>query len=200
MSDQVIVALIGAVGIVVVALIGLVERRREKRRAQPARAVRDHVRIYDTLTELRHETDARRVAVVRTHNGGGIPSARVPLYSSALAEVTDGDAPPLRERWKALPVTETYARLLADMLTAAEVRVTPADLGDSRLAAIYEIGGTRSALKALLGTDPEALYYLSVQWPDDAHVVDAAARLAIDAAVRELRRALTLGTPDTPAD
>lgn len=198
---QIVVALIGAAGLVAAAAVGAVKSRRANARKQPQRAVFDMVRVYDVLNELRHDADARRVAVVRTHNGGGIPSARVPLYSTALAEVTDG-ADTLRDRWKAVPVTESYVRLLGDMIESGEVTVNPDDLKDSHLAVVYAVGGTRTAVKALLGSDPEALYYLSVQWADEGHTVTPAARLGILSAVREIRRALSLnpdGTPSAPA-
>src|SRR5690606_7289787 len=93
---EVIAAVVLAIGSVLAAAVkGALDRRKDT----SARAITEHAGVYDVLTDLRDATDAARVVIVKTHNGGGLPSAKNALYSSALYEVNSDRAGRIKHRW-----------------------------------------------------------------------------------------------------
>ena len=154
-------------------------------------AVIAHSTVYDLLSELRYDTRAVRVAVVKCHNGGTIPSAKTPLYSTALYEVADNEHGPIRDKWRSLPIDARYTQLLTEMMEKGSVHidVSSADLGGT-LGAIYGTALVQTVRKYHLAHDALGIYYLSVQWPDAGHAVTAPQALSIQAALPKLRDAL----------
>lgn len=176
----------------ILALIGTVLKlRHDRRREAPTRAVREQTTIYDVLAELRHVTDASRVVLVKTHNGGGLPSAKNALYSSALYEVTGDEAVPVKQRWQGLPVDEPYMRSLSEVVEQGESQIDTRTLTGGTLADIYGTAAVQTAHKHYLTHDSTALYYLSLQWAQVDYRPGPNARLAVRAAIPRLKALLT---------
>lgn len=165
----------------------ILKRREEKGR----QAIVSHSSVYDILAELRWETAAARVAVVKCHNGGAVPTARTPLYSTALYEVSEAAHGPIREKWQGLPIDKAYTDLLSTVVEDGSVRVHVGEVNPgSTLAAIYGTAGVQTVVKHYITHDASGLYYLSVQWTDSDHSITPPQALAIQAAIPRLKRCL----------
>lgn len=183
-----------AVAAITVAALGVVAelvRRAHRRSQKPREAIRDHAHIYDELQGLRHTLRANRIVVVKTHNGGGLPSAKTQLYTSALYEVADA-ARPVKGYWQGLTVDAPYVQVLSAMMEQGSAAVDVAALGPrTTLADIYASGDIKTAHEYYLYHDARGLYYLSLQWRDASHEASASQRLAIAASVRKISKTLS---------
>jgi hypothetical protein len=182
---EAITALIITLGGIVAAVV-----RYALRQEKPKRAIREQASVYDTLNTLRHDALASRVVIVKTHNGGGLPSAKTPLFSSALYEVTGDEARPLKRQWARLPIDEEYMRALSRLLEDGEVEIDTRTMESGTLRDIYASAAVHSVRKVYLTHDSKALYYLSLHWSGVEHQPGAQARLAIRSAVAQLRHLL----------
>lgn len=186
--EAVVVAVIGSSALATVVKFAL-DRVRLRERGR--KAIEEHAVVYDHLTYLRHKISATRVVIVKTSNGGGLPSGKTPLFSSALYEVTSDEAAPIKLFWQQLPVDEPYIRTLRQLMDQGSVRVDAAGLEGGTLAEIYATAKVTRVEKHLLFNDALGVYYLSLQWDQDAPEPNATGRLVIRSSVQKIRAALT---------
>ena len=184
-----------AIGVSVAALLGLLgsvlKLRHERRKAAPERAIRDHGDVYDILAPLCYKLRARRVVVVKTHNGGGIPSAKTPLYSTALYEVAGEGTRPLKYDWQGQPVDGDYVRVLNELLESGSASIAVDALAPgATLRALYEVAAIESVEKHYLCHDTLGLYYLSLQWDERGYEPSPADVVAIRAAIPRIKAIL----------
>lgn len=183
-----VVAVIGTGGL---AILGKGLRDWWRRRERGRKAIEEHATIYDALTYLRHKIDATRVVVVRVSNGGGIPSAKTPLFSTALHEVTSDDAAPVKFHWQQLPLDEPYIRVLTTLHQQGEVEVDVDQIGPGTLRDIYDAAKVQTVYKYTLHSDATALYYLSLQFAQDGHRPNAPQRIVIRSTISKIRQTLS---------
>jgi len=174
--------LVGALGASLVAALGyLAAWFRRKTRVEAVRSgFVSHALLTDGLRRLARRVRAERTQLVRAHNGGHTPQPGRALYVSIVGEWVEGDLPFQAPEFQQAAVDGAYILdVLMPLVSAGEVRLTPAELHDgSMLADLYESNGVAEADVWLLGADPasQSLYFFAVQWtdssarPDDATV------------------------------
>ena len=125
-------------------------------------------KVYGTLNRLLSATGAARVLLLRAHNGGSIPRAGVPLYSSVLYEVWDGDVlEPIKSTWQKQRLSETYVSMLLEVATKGEATVITKDLPPCVLKDTYEATGVARAEVHKVRAEAGAFYYLSITFAHD---------------------------------
>jgi hypothetical protein len=134
-----------------------------RKTAATVRAMAQVQRVYETLNEALAEVGhAGRAMLLRSENGGGIPSPNRPVYSSILHEVHSPDLEAMRESWQRVKVDAQYAELLHKLATAGHHHIVTSELEDGALRTMYEAQGIVCALVYAIAADESGFNYLSV--------------------------------------
>lgn len=185
---EVLAAAVAAIG----GIWGIWYKRRLERRDQPPRAIHAQNRINEELANLRHRLGAVRCVLVKTHNGGGIPSAKTPLYTSALYEATT--AHPLHDFWQGISVDAEMSEHLSRLMQEHTVEVNVDDLTPgSTMVKLYASDDQQLAKtvhKHYLSHDRKNIYYLSIQWQDARHIPSNFEQLVTERTINEIRELL----------
>jgi hypothetical protein len=137
--------------------------------------------IHDELERCRNRTGASRVVLLKSEDGGGVPSADRAVRTTAMYDSVEDPLPAMARGWVAVPADGSYAQVLAQLVRSGQVPVLTADLPEgSPLRDKYEAEGVARALFQLVGASRKAVFYL---------VGDYTAEAAVGAADRDNLRA-----------
>lgn len=141
----------------------------------------------------------RRVLVLSSQNGGGIPGPTNPVTSSALWEASAIGMSSMLGLWENRPVDGFYSELLLQLIEKSHVRIRTAKEEDDKgpnivpwgcpLFNVYKADGIAFSDVHLLGVlDGKKTFYVSVNFgteaPDD---LDFGVRATIEAALEALK-------------
>lgn len=120
--------------------------------------------LFNSLQEASNTIDGcHRVLLLRSENGGGIPSPGKQVYVRCTAMSRVPGAPMLKGWNDARGVDGDYMQLLTRLFEHEEVWLETAALDEgSILRGIYEKDGVIGTLVLPIGPTHEAFYYLSV--------------------------------------
>ena len=121
--------------------------------------------IYDGMTAMCGDTDAVRVAILMTSNGGGIPSPGKNQYVSMLYEVIDPEkVSPLRPQYQELLLEEDNVRMLSTALVDKAWQGATSDMPEGLSKIIAENQEVTHTRIIPIGRNKVACYFLQVQW------------------------------------
>lgn len=143
--------------------------------------------IYSIIEKLRRDLKAKRVAILKAENGGGIPKIDSHLYSSILYETVADTEEKVKATWQKQKVDKAYVELLMDVYQKGEVTLCEEELPTSILKDVYNAYGTNCAVVLPLSTAYNKFMYLTVHF-DDIEQLDTMAETLIRSAVNDLSR------------
>ena len=137
---------------------------------------------------------AVRVLLLRTENGGGIPGPERQVYSSAIHEVHAKGTEPVRERWQRIPVDESYAALIGQVVREGKVNLVTDEMPAGSLRDLYEAHGIARAYVRAISADEGGFTYLSINCSTPGEK-SATERERMRGGVAQLRRILGKRAP-----
>jgi len=121
--------------------------------------------IYSVLNNLLLSTDALRVVVLCTENGGGVPRTGKPLYSSILYEVKKNHlSPDLKTTWQKQLVDEHYVSLLLEVHTKHQAILKTEEMPEGILKDLYVSEEVEGSLVFGITVANDRFYYLSLTY------------------------------------
>ena len=124
--------------------------------------------IYDVVQNLRSDLDSERVLLLRTTNGGGLPSPGKVLYASIIAEVVDSNKTKhsIRSEWQNRLVDYAYIRMLETVFMKGQVVNITEDMDNhALLRGAYEKLEIDQTRIVKIGIYNSAFYYISIAEP-----------------------------------
>lgn len=184
----------GALHGLIVWVIKNNNKKKEKKYEQSYKGLRE---LYESIHLLLTSVHARRVAVLRCENGGGLPSPGKTVYSSVTAEAYDNPKYAVRDLWQKRPVDRQYARLLGDLYDNGWVLLHTDTMLSGPLKDLYQRDGVNASLIVRVAQVPGAFFYLSINFEKQLESVAAlkpSERMLINNTANRLRRLVTAHT------
>ena len=186
--SKIIAAAITTIGGIAAAWIA---SRKIRERSGVSHVHRGYTLIHDTYRCIQHaraELGAARILVLRSENGGGVPSALNDAYTRVLRESFEASVGPIEERWQRRRVDASYAWILSEILEHGHLEFTADQLDEgSTLRDVYDSQGIHRAWVGHVGTVPNsAILYVSAAFRSSRDL-SAADRVVLDGMVSELR-------------
>lgn len=177
-------ALVVAVATLIGAIRGVQWARSKSPSLAPVHAV------YRGLYATMRETGAHRIVLLRARNGGGLPSADCPIYSTALYDAAEDPIPTIIGQWDGVRVDDDYREVIDEALKQREFVLERSSLAEgSALRDLYESHSVRASWVAEVHRGDAAYYYLSANYSDGQPTPEDRNRLR--ACVTQLGRLLT---------
>ena len=126
--------------------------------------------LNSALNDLRAQTDACRAVILKSTNGGGIPSPGKGAYSSVVFESYNNAADRIRHLWQDIPVDSQYSQLLNDVYQQGTVRIETKQLPPGDLKDLYDASGVQKSVVCRIGCNELAMFYLSVNFKNPKHL------------------------------
>lgn len=134
----------------------------------------DIQKVYDSMSDALEALSADRILILHAHNGGSVPTLRVPVYSSVLYEAHVPNSPhtgsviePMKTTWKSQVMDADYVMLLKQMALSGTITWKTKDMPPSVLKDVYEVGGVAAAtIFTIYEEDNLSLYYGSITTSD----------------------------------
>lgn len=185
---QIALAVVGSGSLAaIVHLIRDLLRRRAGRLYE--RGYGDISAIYQHIQALLSTTEANRVLVLKSENGGGIPRPGCIVKSSILYEVCDSPAIPVVQAWQLVALDQDYSAILSKVVSEgrAVIRLDDLHKGAMTHQLMKASSATHSYVFRVAAT-PHALLYLAVQYSnlDEDDPMDAKAHAATRSALGQI--------------
>lgn len=152
-----------------------IKARREEKRCNGTfkRAFIDISKLYEELNFLLAKTAAKRVLVLRAHNGGGKPKKGYPLYSTAEYEVYQGSGNTIKQDWQKQPLDEYYISMLTELDQQEQLELKLFGMDDeSMIKKLYFNDGIFSAKLLKIFETKDSFFYISVQYAREVDFLD----------------------------
>lgn len=152
-----------------------IKARREEKRCNGTfkRAFIDISKLYEELNFLLAKTAAKRVLVLRAHNGGGKPKKGYPLYSTAEYEVYQGSGNTIKQDWQKQPLDEYYISMLTELDQQEQLELKLFGMDDeSMIKKLYFNDGIFSAKLLKIFETKDSFFYISVQYGREVDFLD----------------------------
>lgn len=147
---------------VIAGAVGLFYWRIKQRAAVP-KYFRQSDKIHDILNEVISETMASRILILKSHNGGGIPSPGRIIKSSCLYEVVGSGVPPVKADWQNQILDRQYLQILSRILESKQWIKTD-EMKEGMLRDVYLSSGVCCSVIGRIGHSTRALYYISLNF------------------------------------
>lgn len=145
-------------------------QRRDRRRDAVKRweqVLVEKRQITAELNRLVAETPADRACIARVENGGDIPAAGHPLWSSLESEIVSSRLPQKMDDWQRVLLDSGYRDVLREVMASSAARITVADLDpDSKLGLYLSAQGVQYAEAYDLYRQPGAFFLLQLDFKD----------------------------------
>lgn len=152
-----------------------IKARRDEKRCNGSfkRALIDISKLYEELNFLLAKTGAKRVLLLRAHNGGGKPKKGYPLYSTAEYEVYQGSGNTIKQDWQKQPLDEYYISMLSDLDQQEQLELKLYGMNeDSMIKKVYFNDGIFSTKLIKIFENKDSFFYLSVQYGSEVDFLD----------------------------
>lgn len=160
-TGGVVAALVGAI---IKAMVDLYKWSRRNQKLF-SKQFRRRVRIYEAMNRILQQTNAKRVLILKTENGGGIPRLGSRIYASIIYE--DFEAPfksVINKYGPRFPLDQEYIKVLQHIATAEDGRIVlnTEEMTYGILKTIYEEEGVAFSEIFYLNQSRTAFYYINI--------------------------------------
>jgi hypothetical protein len=119
-------------------------------------------KVYDYIEAIRSNTPAARVCIMKSHNGGGIPSAINTVHLTMTHEAHNANITPIKPQWQNRTADSYYATgIIRPVISKKEVHIAVADMG-GEMKTLYESNNHTNGYIKLLAVGQGCLVYLSI--------------------------------------
>lgn len=152
---------------------------------------RAHSKLMNELNQVLLDSDACRVLLLKTSNGGGVPgpgaTVRVTIESEACANMV-----PSMMDWQARPMDQSYSRMIVRLITERRMVLRPSELPKgSELRNSYEANGVLSSWVFKVAVVKGAFFFLSLNFTKEERLAMTAADVdRISASINRIRSLL----------
>ena len=143
---------------------------RSKKLNKSIKAIENAAHIYDELNELMRRTQACRVLVMYTSNGGGVPDSKAALFFSILYEIHNAHLFNIRQDWQTQPLDNGYIQMLRSLIIDESWSGHPSTLEDGFLKELLGTENICNVHFVPICRTEKKFHYLSIQWDDPTEV------------------------------
>lgn len=118
--------------------------------------------VYEALNTILQRTEFRRVLILKTENGGGIPHIGSPIFASVIYEDFDEPFHSVKYDYQRLQVDGWYQAMLNDVAEKKEVGYIVNEMPKGLLREIYEAEKVAVSYVFYLHETTTAFYYMSI--------------------------------------
>lgn len=174
-------ALAGIIGCITGIIGAFKKLKKRHQRKKLSTGYSDISVIYRHIHELCHSTNLKRVLVLKSENGGGIPSPGSIVKQTVVFEASDSDLRSIQLGWQQVRIDEEYAKVLDRVVNAGD-GVCDTESNDlketSILRELMEASKmTRARFIRVCATESAVLYLCAGL--DEHNVLEAETKLAI---------------------
>ena len=149
------------------------------------------VKLYDAMISLSSMEDIQRVLILKIENSGGLIDPKVQLYASVLHEDYRSPINTVKTKYTKIPIDQVYVRMLHKLIQNNSVHYIISDMEDGLLKTIYSSSGIKAAEIYYLGSDPKAVYIMSVASTSSIDIFNSDTyRLNATIAVDQIKKSL----------
>lgn len=162
----VLVALIAAIPYIFKAVVAYKDKKRKAKDEKEFRlSVQDISKMYHIMrTLMTHVNGINRVIIIKSHNGGGVPSPKSPVFLTALHEVPLLDTHPMLEDVQNRPVDAFHSNHILTPLASTGSFHINKSTSDGFLKDIYEAYNHEWSTGATLCMDKFSMVYLVISF------------------------------------
>ena len=182
---QLVIALISVAGTVLASVKSVQAFLRKRASSKWDQSYTDIRDIYQAIQNLLAETPASRVMVMKSENGGGIPTPDGVVTNSVTYEVNDPGVDPVQKFWTDVRLDAVYSDIIMAVSTKGVSDISASELSSGDLYDFFEACECANARLVRICATRSALLYLCVCLGKDA-TLEASDRLRIGATAREL--------------
>jgi hypothetical protein len=182
---QLIMTLLSVMGTV----FGLVKAAQSGIRKRVSRkwdqSYKDIQEVYTIIQELLSKSPANRVLVIKSENGGGIPTPDGVVTNSVIHEVWDPDTDAIQKNWTGIKLDRYYSEVVTKVSTDGVTDVAIKDLERSKFQDLLKACECSNARFIRICATRSALLYMCVCLGRDA-TLGPKERIHINTAARQL--------------
>lgn len=169
----------------------LIQRHRDKvkRRKAFGNVFAKVHEVYSILNTLLADTEADRILILKTTNGGGKPKPSGSLYSSVIYEVYENPLESIRKNWQKQKLDAAYINVLLEVDKHDYHWVNVSTMEDGMLKDLYTATGIKKGLAIKLAEKEHEYIYMAVNFTEDVPE-DAAFKESMRGGLTVLRRIL----------
>lgn len=165
----------------------LASLRRRRGVKELGRTFAAQAELNSALNDVRAVMGACRASILKSTNGGGIPSPGKQLYTSVVYESYSNDGDSTRDLWQNMPVDAPYSQLLSDLYEKKAVNMRTDLMHPGDLKSLYRSTGVEMATVRKIGCSDRAMYYLSLNYKRARELADGE-MITLRAAVAHMAR------------
>ncbi len=124
-------------------------------------------RVFDALNRMRSQSRFERVILIRAHNGGKLPQADRPMFSTVHAESYGERLGPAMKHWQSQLLDEEYVQMLFRLSQRKFVHIVVEEMAPCELRDLYAAHGVKWARVVYVHGNDGELWYLSLNAVDD---------------------------------
>jgi hypothetical protein len=161
-----IVAALLAPGSTLALTVGFVRKMLLRRaRMRLDRGYANIQRVYKEIQELLSGTNANRVLVLKSENGGGVPAPGARVKGSVAFEVCGSTAKPVQDHWQNVQLDATYSEVMSTIASKGITDVHLDSMGEeSFLSTTFKAFHTSRARMVRICATQKVVLYLSVHF------------------------------------
>lgn len=126
--------------------------------------------VYKTLNYVKNNTDAKRVLIIKSENGGDNPTVDSILISTILYEVWDNPYASLKKSWRRQRVDEYYINIARELQLNNSVLLNVMDLPDSLLRDVYIRSGVNYTTKYKVANTKNSFIHIELHFEDKPNI------------------------------
>lgn len=138
------------------------EELSQKHRVNLMRALKDVQILLQQMQRIVESTNADRMLIVKTHNGGGTPRPGHQVRVTVLHECTNGSVGSCIDSFQKWVCDAPYIKMLTQLLANGKVHMITDDMETSVLKKTYQAIGIKESIVRLLFVTTEGMYYASI--------------------------------------
>lgn len=168
---EIIVAIIGtgAIGTAIKAIRDIWLKHLEKKKNRFSNIIPLINETYDILNELLVHSKAKKITVLKTTNGGGIPKIGKEINSTIIHEVYDNPMKGFKQKWQKQHIDAGYVQILCAMVEDEETDVNTKNLKDCLIKQIYASQKITNSLFIKIHENDQRMIYLTLNYMNLAH-------------------------------
>jgi hypothetical protein len=134
---------------------------------------------YAIMNDILVVSNASRVSLLKTTNGGGVPRIGCPIYGTMVYEIYR-NGKPNKKNWSNIEIDKEYIKLLSNIIREKKVVLKTENLKIGLLENINHQLGIVKSLVFYLNAKSTEFLYLSIDYDNDAEINEGEIEMLIN--------------------